>query len=74
MSRRDADHGKPRKGTLKPYPVWVCHDCALAAGWVPQGNNCSTQHVGTCDVCGHLRCVMEPRDYGYPVFKGFEKP
>lgn len=72
MSCKAADQGKPHK--LKPYPVWVCRSCALAAGWKPGKPGVSTIHAGVCDVCGEWEYVTEPRDYGYPRFKGHVKP
>lgn len=57
---------------LKPYPTWVCLECAYKAGGMfPQGL-ISTFHKGKCDVCGKSKAVTEPRDYGYPKFGGHE--
>lgn len=59
--------------TLKPYPTWVCRDCAFRA-IVKQGIHpltaVSTFHEDTCDVCGKVTAVTEPRDYCYPNFPG----
>lgn len=61
---------------LKPYPVWVCHDCGISA--MPEAARkrrtlwVMTFHLGTCEVCGEKRAVTEPRDYGHPKFKGFK--
>lgn len=53
----------------KPYPVWVCHDCAIKSGGRQPG--IATYHENICDVCGEKKSVTQPRDYGYPRFKGF---
>jgi hypothetical protein len=53
--------------------VWVCHSCGTKHGrWYQKGTysgppaHCSTNHMGTCDVCGAVDVsVTEPRDYGY---------
>ena len=57
---------------LKPYPSWVCYDCAMGAGGRDDGSDC-TFHQGQCDVCGRERMVTEPRDYGYPSFPQHER-
>jgi hypothetical protein len=54
------------------YPTWICHECGTKYGrWYQAGsytgpaNHCSTNHLGTCDVCGATDVsVTEPRDYG----------
>ena len=57
---------------LKPYPTSVCHDCAGAAGGrIPEGHM-YTGYVVKCDVCGKRKSCTEPRDFGYPKFKGFQ--
>jgi hypothetical protein len=58
---------------LKPYPEWVCYDCGinarLAVGkFTPIGT--ATYHIDKCDVCEEEKEVTEPRDFGYPKFKG----
>ena len=62
---------------LKPkatsdQPEWVCDDCGAKFGkWWVDGNyvgpssHCATYHAGECDVCGQVRSVTEPRDFGY---------
>ena len=51
------------------YPDWVCHDCGIKAGGRPLAEwACPTWHMGRCDVCGGIKEVTEPRDYGYPEF------
>ncbi len=53
------------------YPTWVCHGCAIKYG----GNapSMATYHDNICDICGELKSVTEPRDYGYPKFPTKEK-
>jgi len=51
------------------YPSWTCRDCAIKAKGKHHGG-CSTWHLGACDVCGEEKSVTEPRDFGYPKFKG----
>jgi hypothetical protein len=59
----------------KPYPAWVCNNCGVKYGaWYQGGsysgpkNHCSTNHYGTCGVCGKTNVsVTEPRDYGHLV-------
>ena len=61
---------------LKPYPVWVCHDCGIAAmtktDLKKRKSFIATYHMGICEVCNEKRAVTEPRDYGHPKFKGFK--
>lgn len=57
---------------LKPYPVWVCDKCALDASEGEKPISLSTYHAGICDVCTKNKAVTEPRDFGYPKFKGHE--
>jgi hypothetical protein len=55
--------------------VWVCYSCGTKYGRWYQGDSysgpaahCSTNHIGTCDVCGTVDVsVTEPRDYGHLV-------
>ena len=44
-------------------PVWVCSDCGDLYGRKPMGT--ATFHEGTCEVCGEIKSVTEPRDFGY---------
>ena len=47
------------------YPLWVCHDCALASN--PQvRRSISCWHDDICDVCNRWLQVTQPRDYGNP--------
>ena len=32
----------------------------------------ATWHIGECGVCGETKEVTQPRDFGYPHFKGCE--
>lgn len=56
----------------KPYPMWVCNECAIKAGGVT--SRCSTYHSEKCDVCRKVKAVTQPRDFGYPRFKGHDGP
>jgi hypothetical protein len=58
---------------LKPYPEWVCTECAKKANGKIR-HLVATYHKGLCDVCGQMAYVTEPRDYSYPHFIGFRKP
>jgi hypothetical protein len=60
---------------LKSYPVWVCRLCA-SKGSSNRGkwSLVATYHADQCGVCGEMKAVTEPRDFGYPKFKGHEKP
>jgi len=64
--------------TLKPYPSWVCIDCAINALTEDElkrlNGHLSTFHKDICGVCGKEKAVTEPRDYGYPIFEGHERP
>ena len=70
------------KPKSKPYPSWVCHECGnngkrytlSQKKYLGRGTFCSTIHEGTCGVCGKVKSVTEPRDYGYPHFKGHKAP
>ena len=64
--------------TLKPYPVWCCAECAVKQ--LGEEDRplmrvvIATFHEDTCDVCGKIKTVTEPRDFHYPVWPGFKKP
>ena len=48
------------------YPDWICSDCGREHGKRPDGNPYgATYHEDTCDVCGEVTEVTEPRDYGH---------
>lgn len=51
------------------YPVWICSECAAAAGAKMGEKHVATFHMDVCDVCNHWKSVTEPRDYGYPKVK-----
>ena len=56
---------------MKPYPEWVCRTCGHKAQ--PDKSklfSLSTWHQDKCGVCGEIKGVTEPRDFGYPKFKG----
>jgi len=56
---------------MKNYPHWVCVDCGTKASGGKQFD-CSTWHIGACEVCGKEIFVTEARDFYYPKFKGFK--
>jgi len=62
---------------LKPYPAWVCIDCAKNAltqdALKKLEGSLSTFHYGMCGICEKEKSVTEPRDYGYPNFEGHER-
>lgn len=51
------------------YPAWVCTPCAEKAGGIWPNGHVGTFHNGICHVCGELKAVTEPRDFGYPKLK-----
>ena len=53
----------------RKYPSWVCKECAETAGGRIPEDHCYTMHEDKCGVCGEVKAVTEPRDYGYPEFK-----
>lgn len=59
---------------MKPYPTWVCYDCAIVAfDPISTGHKLgiSTYHEGDkCGVCGEKKATTQPRDFGYPEFNG----
>ena len=58
----------------KDYPRWVCSSCAKKAQSDPhQISSFMTWHLGICDVCKKYEALTEPRDFGYPEFKGYKK-
>ena len=63
---------------VKPYPVWVCAECALGVLNEEEKTNLkdhlSTFHTGICGVCNKEKAVTEPRDFNYPIFDGYEIP
>lgn len=62
MNTKRGQAGSPRD------PQWVCTDCAIAAGG-KMSRGIATWHNGYCDVCGHVKAITQPRDFGYPEFK-----
>jgi len=57
---------------LKPYPTWVCTGCVSKTKEYIE-ETISTFHEGRCDVCNTMQSVTEPRDFGYPKFKGHKQ-
>lgn len=55
-----------RAKSVKDYPVWMCVACAVDAGWETKERHIATYHQGLCEVCGVVKPVTEPRDFGYP--------
>lgn len=50
---------------MKPneyYVTWICHECGVKYGKREVG--VATWHPGLCDICGRMRAVTEPRDFG----------
>lgn len=60
------------------YPEQVCAECAKDAldpmEWHDLGNRVSSMWEGVCPVCDENKAVTSPRDYGWPLFKGFDRP
>jgi len=54
----------------KDYPAWICASCGLKHGNRPAG--VATWHLDKCGVCGEMRSVTEPRDFGH-LKAGWEK-
>lgn len=64
----------PKKQELKRYPYDICHECGMTAKTCLhplRKQIVATYRVAQCAVCGETKEVTEPRDYGYPKFKGF---
>lgn len=51
--------------TIKNYPVWICFDCGDKYCYGMPAGHVWTSHEGRCDVCGRIRNVTEPRDFGH---------
>ena len=50
------------------YPSWVCAECAQKAGGrFPEGYQ-ATWCEEKCGVCGEVKSVTDPRNFGYPDF------
>jgi len=43
--------------------IWTCLECGKKYGFNGRVG-LATWHIGTCDVCGKLKAVTEPRDFG----------
>ena len=74
-----------RQVTNKPYPTWVCAECGYNGrrytltitdrDWfLGYAGGIATWHTGICGVCTKVKAVTEPRDFGYPHFKGHVAP
>lgn len=66
---KTAKRGRKTGECGRPYPSWVCSDCATKAGGRLLDPESTTTHTGDCEVCGMPKAVTQPRDYGYPRFK-----
>jgi hypothetical protein len=55
-----------------PYPTFICHECGMKYGRHAPG--ICTCHEGTCDVCGKVASLTEPRDYGHLVLPFTTEP
>lgn len=51
------------------YPEWICSPCAEQNGGKMPANHLACWHVDECGVCGHIKTVTQPRDFGYPKLK-----
>jgi len=74
MPRHKIRKEKSKMSGNRPYPSSVCYDCAMKAGGKTDATSTSTMHRGTCGVCHKPAIVTEPRDYGYPQFRGHMVP
>jgi len=45
--------------------LWVCYDCGVKHGRRVPG--LATWHEGRCCVCGEMKTVTEPRDFGHLI-------
>ena len=59
---------------LKPYPTQICAECGMKGEKHYRHGIVATFYWGTCEVCGKYKCVTEPRDFHYPLFKGHLAP
>ena len=60
-----------KEAVMSEYPTWICGDCGHKAQ--PDKRrifDLSTWHKDKCGVCGKVKLVTEPRDFGYPTFDG----
>ena len=53
--------------TMMKQIVWCCEDCGLEAGG-KLVDRIITWNILVCGVCGELKGVASPRDFGYPDF------
>ena len=48
------------------YPTYICFECGLRHCNNGNGTGrCCTVHEGKCGICGKVRAVTEPRDFGH---------
>lgn len=45
------------------YPSWICADCGDQ--WGNRICGLSTWHRDRCGICGQIKIVTEPRDFGH---------
>ncbi len=62
------------KNKLKPYPEYICRFCARLPKKQSYLVHYGTYHWDECDVCKKIAYVTQPKEYGNPKLKGFEKP
>ena len=51
--------------TAPTYPAAICAPCGEKHGRRSLATYISTWHMATCDICGKLDSVTEPRDFGH---------
>jgi len=52
------------------YPSWICEQCAIKNGGKYKDYSISTWHIHQCGWCQEFNSVTDPRDFGYPHYKG----
>jgi len=61
---------KQAENNCSEYPQWVCGVCATDNGGKWSEGHVAAFHGGICGWCNQTRAVTQPRDYGYPAYKG----
>lgn len=58
------------ENNMSSYPSYICDECAKSNGgkW-PEGH-LSTFHRAKCGWCDCICDVANPRNWGYPTYKG----
>ena len=51
--------------TAPTYPAFICAPCGKKHGQREFMHPGATWHMATCDICGNLDAVTEPRDFGH---------